>query len=102
MITLAWKRRIDSAPNAEAVVGIAKEFTGTFSQAELERLPPHCRPGALDSPADVTDFAKRISHHFIDGDAAIARLVTRLVEFFAAAAVRLSELPAKTLESDEA
>lgn len=73
---------------------MARQFAATFSAAETGRFPPHCRPGALVTVEEVGELAKCLSFSPIDGDAATVRLLTRMAQFFSAASIRLSELPA--------
>jgi len=102
MITLAWKRRLDTATSADEVMEITRHFVATFSVADIDRLPAYSRPGELAGPADVANYAARLQHHYFDGDAATARVLTRLVEFFSAAAIRLAEVARAPVARDDA
>jgi N-acetylglucosamine kinase-like BadF-type ATPase len=101
VIALTWKRRLDSAMSAGEVLVLAREFLATLSAVDLERLPAFWRPGELASSDDVRSYAHRLSRHFIDGDAAAARLLTRLVQFFSSAAVRLTEIEESRVPVDK-
>lgn len=81
---------------------MARQFSATFTHAEIERFPPHCRPGALVTLEEVAELAKCLSFSPIDGDAATVRLLTRMGHFFSAAAVRLSEIARMSREREKA
>lgn len=76
------------------MVAIARQFVATLSPNDLERLPEICRPGPLTRGSEVSEYASILVRHHCSGDGATHRLVTRLTEFFSAAARRVAELPA--------
>ena len=92
MVPRSWQDRLDEANSYSDVVSIARAFVAAFSAGDIERLPPHCRPGKLDSREDVRQFANTLVRHHCAEDAASERLVAKLAAFFSAAAIRLGEL----------
>lgn len=98
---MPWLALVREAKNREDVVSIARDFAAHLSPAEIERLPPECRPGPIRSETDLQRYALLLAQHHGHGDA--ARVIMKLSGFFSAAAARLGEFgrPAPAPESPE-
>lgn len=102
MIPPAWQRRLDATQFPDEVMAVARAFMASFSPVDVERLPSHCRPGPLTSQKEIAELALWLSHQAIDGDAATVRLVTRMAQFFSAAAIRQAAMATREVASDDA
>ena len=94
LIPKNWQLRLDDAANEEEVLELARQFTARLSTEDLARLPEYCRPGEINSRADIVRYVHTLLGHHCAGDGATERLVTRLASFFSAAAMRLASIPA--------
>jgi hypothetical protein len=87
---MPWLARVREARTRDDVLTVAREFLAQITPAELDRLPPECRPPAVRSEADLHVYALQLARHHGHGDA--ARVIIKLSGFFSAAAVRLAQL----------
>jgi hypothetical protein len=85
-----WLARIRQARTRDDVVRVARDFVAELTPAELERLPPECRPGAIDTEADLQAYALQLVRHHGHGDA--ARVIIKLSSVLSSATTRLAEL----------
>jgi hypothetical protein len=87
----AWQRELLHAERAEAVVGTVKDYLVLCTPSELSQLPEGCVADRISTPEDVkryaSQFANETDPHMLDLPARRA-----LGDFFALAAMRLSEL----------
>jgi hypothetical protein len=91
-VSKIWLERLETATSEGEIVEIAREYIGTLSAGDIERLPKPCRPPRFFTGADVTGFSDTLVRHDCIVDGATARLVGRMCDFFSAAALRLAAL----------
>ena len=93
-----WKQVLAEATTVTEVVALANEFISRADEADLDALPPDCRPRVFANSVDVNSYAvelMRARYH----DAKSAAAIHRISFFFQEAAQRLAHLagPAKDL-----
>ena len=78
MVPRNWQLRLDEAASEQEVLVVAREFIARLSPGDLARLPEYCRPGEVNSLADIVRYVHTLSGHHCSGDGATERLETRL------------------------
>lgn len=53
----SWKRKVNTATDAGAVVRVIQDFIHSLDTVELETLPPEVRPTRIDTPSDISRWA---------------------------------------------
>jgi len=94
----AWVHRLHQACTEAEVILVAHEYVASVGEADLELLPPRCRPRTLFCANDVSSYAFDLVHHPCDEMDATSDVVRRLAAFFTHAAVRLTEIIVATNE----
>lgn len=89
----SWQQRLATASCEREVVDVARDFLAQFSPYEIVTLPMQCRPpGKIVDSHDITTYAFSLVRHRCDGGEGVAYAVHKLADFFAHAAVRLSQI----------
>lgn len=98
---MPWLALVRQAKTRDDVVRVARDFVAQLTPAEVDRLPPECRPGPMDSEADLQGYALQLARHHAHGDS--ARVIMKLSGFFSSAAARLAELakPSPRIDANE-
>jgi hypothetical protein len=96
---MPWQGRIRDARSRGEVVQVARDFVAQLSPAEVDRLPVECKPRAIETEADLQEYALLLARHHAHGDA--ARLIVKLSEFFSNAAARLAQLARRDTASNQ-
>lgn len=93
MLSDKWQKIIASAARKSDVVAAARDFLSTWTPEQIAALPAECRPGEMNEPHDVADYAfTLVSKQCADEDQPPA--LNAMASFFAAASIRLSEISA--------
>ncbi len=96
-----WQHRLDAASTEADVVELANEFLATLTPGDIARLPEEARPRPIATADDVTRYAFLLfRHHDADDDGA-ARLIYRIARFFSGAAIRVSQVMARSSDPEE-
>ena len=87
----AWQMRLNAATSVAEVVVLAKEFLGTWSDADLAKLAADCEPGDMNSSDDIAYYAFRLVREQCAGDVQCLEL-HRMATFFSSASQRVSQI----------
>jgi hypothetical protein len=86
-----WLDQLASAPDVPSVMIVVNLFARAWPADEIEAMPPQCRPGRLETPDDVANFAYTLARAQLAGNAN-TRGIHALAMFFTDASTRLSRM----------
>jgi hypothetical protein len=86
-----WLDQLAGAPDVPAVMTVVNLFARAWPADKVEAMPVHCRPGRLDTPDDVANFAYTLARAQLSGNAS-THDVHAMAMFFTEASTRLSRL----------
>jgi hypothetical protein len=89
-----WRIALEAAATEDDVVRVARDYVATLAREQVGLLPQNCRPGPIESCADVTEWAMRLVQECLNyhAEGASLDLMREVSEFFSEATARMSEL----------
>jgi hypothetical protein len=94
MFKSPWRSALEAAATEDDVVHVAREYVATLARERLHLLPQNCRPGPIETCADVAEWAMRLVQECLNyhAEGASLDLMMEISEFFSEATARMSEL----------
>jgi hypothetical protein len=87
-----WNARLAAANRVEDVLLVVHQYLAQLPADVMEQLPADCRPGRMDTPEEVADFAIRLVHLECKSDASTSLAIASVASLFASAAQRLASV----------
>jgi hypothetical protein len=87
-------QELSRAASVDEVVQVTRDYLGTWTREELERLPDRCRPAWVKGPSDIELWADRLQKEapramiFVEDE----RKLDRMTSHFLIASVRMRVL----------
>ena len=91
-----WDTRLKEAHTNEDVLWVVRDFLSHWTPQQLSELPEGCRPGRIEDPDDVAEYALILVWKRCHSDFFPVPRLHAMTSFFAAASQRLSQIAAFT------
>lgn len=91
---ISWQRDLEDAATPAEVVQLTRNFIASIPRHEMARVPEDCRPGAIETEADLRHWNRRLTDAYwaMRSTAADVAVVQEMWSFLLRACIQLGRM----------